>query len=213
MRRHAARGNRIGLTLLGLALLLAGAALLAQSHGLFGRHNSTQAIYPPAAQRYVHSHSWIWAAVAAAAIIIGLLCLRWLLVQTRRDRLRRARLDHDRTRERGAGRTVLLSAALSDVIDDDLTAVPGVRSAAGQLAGSPDHPDLWLSITTDADADLAALRQHLTSELLPSLRGALNQPDLAGYLSLTVTHRRPGHGAGSQIRVDTPSDVPAERTA
>lgn len=206
MRRHAARGNRIGLTLLGLALLLAGTALLAQSRGLFGHHTSTQAIYPPAAQRYVHTHSWIWAAVAAAAIIIGLLCLRWLLVQPRRDRLRRARLDH----EPGAGRTVLLTGELGHVIGDDLATLPGVRSSAAQLAGSPDHPDLWLSITTDADADLAAPRQHLTSELLPSLRGALNQPDLAAYLRLTVTHRRPNRDAGSQIRVDTPS---AERTA
>jgi len=56
--------------------------------------------------------------------------------------------------------------------------------------------------------DAATLRQHLTSELLPALRGALNQPDLAAYLRLTVTHRRPDHGAGSQIRVDTPSDAP-----
>jgi len=213
MRQHAARGNRIGLTLLGLVLLLAGAALLAQSHGLFGHHNSTQAIYPPAAQRYVHTHSWIWAAVAAAAIIIGLLCLRWLLVQPRRDRLRRARLDHERSGETGAGRTVLLTAALGDVIDDDLTALPGVRSATGQLAGSPDQPDLWLSITTADDADLATLRQHLTAELLPALRGALNQPDLEAYLRLTVTHRRPDHGAGAQIRVDIPGDAPAERTA
>lgn len=213
MRRHAAHGNRIGLTLLGLALLLAGAALLAQSHGLFGRPTSAQAIYPPTAQRYVHSHSWIWAAIAAGTIIIGLLCLRWLLVQPRSDRLRRARLDHDRNQEPGAGRTVLLTAALNDVIDDDLSAVPGVRSASGQLAGRPDHPALWLSITTAADADLATLRQHLTSELLPALRAALNQPDLAGYLRLTVTHRRPDRDAGSKIRVDTPSDAPAERTA
>jgi len=43
--------------------------------------------------------------------------------------------------------------------------------------------------------DAATLRQHLTSELLPALRGALNQPDLAAYLRLTVTHRRPDHGA------------------
>ncbi len=213
MRRHAARGNRIGLTLLGLALLLAGAALLAQSHGYFGRQTSTQAIYPPVAQRYVHTHSWIWAAVAATAIIIGLLCLRWLLVQPRRERLRRARLDHDRNQEPGAGHTVLLTAALGDVIDDDLGALPGVRSATGQIAGSPDHPDLWLSITTAADADLATLRQHLTAELLPALRGALNQPDLAAYLRLTVTYRRPDHSAGSQIRIDAPSDAPAERTA
>lgn len=213
MRRHAARGNRIGLTLLGLALLLAGAALLAQSRGYFGHHTSTQAIYPPAAQRDVHAHSWIWAAVAAAAIIIALLCLRWLLVQPRRDRLRRARLDHEGSGGTGAGRTVLLTAALGDVIEDDLTALPGVRSATGQLAGSSDRPDLWLSITTNADADLAMLRQHLTAELLPALRGALNQPDLAAYVRLTVTRRRPDHSAGAQVRVNNPSDAAAERTA
>lgn len=189
MRRHAARGNRIGLALLGLALLLAGAALAAQSLALFSRRTTPQAIYPPAAQRFVHHHHWIWWAVAAAAIIIGLVCLRWLLVQPRRQLLRRVRLDTDRTSEPGAGRTVLLGAAITDVLKDDLTALPSVRRSSAALTGSTEQPELWLTATLDTEANVARLREHLTNQLLPSLRDALNQPGLTAYLHITVTHR------------------------
>ena len=188
MRRRATRGNRTGLALLGLPLLLAGAAVLARSAGLYGGP-ATAPLYPAAAQRYIHDHGWIWPAVAAAAIIIGLACLRWLIVQPRRDLLRRVRLDSDHRDQPGAGRTILPADAVTDFIGGDLAAQPGVRRAAAHLSGQPDQPELWLTVAAAADIDLARLRDHLTSELLPSLRTSLAQPDLTAYLRITITHR------------------------
>ena len=189
MRRHAARGNRTGLGLLGLGLLLAGAAITTVSLGLFGSDNANQPIYPLPARRYIHQHSWIWAVVAAIAIIIGLLCLRWLLVQPRRDTLRRVRIDSDRASEPGAGRTLVLSGAVADVIEDELAAQPGVRRVSAALSGSPDQPEVWITLVADPGADLARLRDHLSSEALPAIRATLEQPELTAYLSITVRSR------------------------
>jgi hypothetical protein len=189
MRRHAARGNRIGLGLLGLALLLAGAALATVSLGVFGDDNAAQRIYPSQAQRYIHQHSWIWSLLAAAAIIIGLLCLRWLIVQPRRDTLRRIRIDSDRTSEPGSGRTLLLSAAVANVVEDELAGQAGARRVSAALSGSPDQPEIWITLIADPGADLAHLRDHLSETTLPSIRSALGQPQLAAYLNITVSGR------------------------
>jgi hypothetical protein len=186
MRRRAARGNRIGHLLLGLALLLAGAAVVARAAGLYGG-SAGSPVYPPAAQRFVHGHGWIWPAVAAVAIVIGLVCLRWLLLQSRRDRLRHIRLDSHRATEPGAGRTILPADAVSDLVGDELAGQPGVRSVAADLSGRPDHPELWLRVSAAADLDLPRLRDHLTGELLPSLRDSLGQPDLPAYVRIHLT--------------------------
>ena len=190
MRRHAARGNRTGLGLLGLGLLLAGAALATVSLGLFGHDNAAQPIYPPQAQRYIHQHSWIWSVVAATAIIIGLLCLRWLLVQPRRDTLRQVRIDSDRTNEPGAGRTLVLSAAVANIAEDELAPQSGVRRVSAALSGSPDQPEIWITLVADPVANLAHLRDHLSKKSLPSIRSALGQPQLTAYLTITVKSRR-----------------------
>ena len=194
MRRHAARGNRIGLGLLGLALLLAGAALATVSLRVFGDHNAAQPIYPSQAQRYIHQHSWIWSLLAAAAIIIGLLCLRWLIVQPRRDTLRRIRIDSDRTSEPGSGRTLLLSAAVANVVEDELAPQSGVRRVSAALSGSPDQPEIWITLVADPGADLAHLRDHLSETTLPSIRSTLGQPQLTAYLNITI-RSRVGHSA------------------
>jgi hypothetical protein len=190
MRRHAARGNRTGLGLLGLGLLLAGAALTTVSLGLFGHNNAAQPIYPPQAQRYIHEHSWIWSVVAATAVIIGLLCLRWLLVQPRRDTLRQVRIDSDRTSEPGAGRTLVLSAAVANIAEDELAPQSGVRRVSAALSGSPDQPEIWITLVADPVANLAHLRDHLSEKSLRSIRSALGQPQLTAYLSITVRSRR-----------------------
>jgi hypothetical protein len=190
MRRRAARGNRVGLALLGLALLAAGAALTARSRGWYGGPAATS-LYLPAARHYLHAHPWIWPAAAAVAIVVGLACLRWLLVQPRRDLLRRVRLDTDRGTEPGAGRTTLPAAALVDVVEDDLAAQPGIRHASAALTGRPDQPQLWLAVTADARADLGRLLSHLTSDLLPDVRASLSQPDMAVTMRITTTRRQP----------------------
>jgi hypothetical protein len=208
MRRRATRGNRTGHALLGLPLLLAGAAVLGRSAGMYGG-SAAAPLYPPAAQRYIHGNGWIWPAEAAAAIIIGLVCLRWLLVQPRRDVLRRVRLDSDHRDQPGAGRTILPAGAVTDFISSDLADQPGVRRSTATLSGHPDEPELWLTVSTTADIDLARLRDHLTCELLPSLRSSLGQPGLTAYLSITIT-RRTEHDHQGVLTGETSHEKPAQ---
>jgi hypothetical protein len=188
MRRRAARGNRIGLSLLGLPLLLAGVAVLTRSAGLYGG-SAGAPIYPAAAQRYIHGHGWIWPAVAAAAIVIGLVCLRWLLVQGRRDLVRHIRLDSHREAHPGAGRTILPADAVTDFVSDELADQPGVRRVTAFLGDRSERPELWVRLTAAADIDPVRLREHLAGDLLPSLRDALGRPDLAAYVRLHLTRR------------------------
>jgi hypothetical protein len=210
MRRRATRGNRIGLTLLGLPLLLAGAAVLTRSAGLYGGSAATP-IYPTAAQRYIHGHGWIWPVVAAAAIVVGLVCLRWLLVQARRDLLRHIRLDSHREAHPGAGRTILPADAVTDFVSDELADEPGVRRVTAFLSGRSERPELWLRLTAAADIDPDRLRQHLAGELLPSLRGALGQPDLAAYVRIHLT-RRADHDRQGVLIGEVPTQARAEET-
>lgn len=208
MRRRATRGNRTGLTLLGVPLLLAGAAVLARSAGLYGGSASTP-IYPPAAQRYIHGHGWIWPAVAAASIVIGLICLRWLLVQARRDLLRHIRLDSQREAHPGAGRTILPAAAVTDFVSDELADQPGVRRVTALLSGRSERPELWLRLTAAADIDPIRLREHLSDELLPSLRDALGQPDLPAYVRIHLT-RGAEHDRQGVLIGEVPAQARAE---
>ncbi len=223
MRRRAAHGNRIGFAVMGLALLLAGTALTTRWAGLYGGVTSGP-LYPGPAQRWVHTHSWVWPAAAAVAIIVGLACLRWLLVQPRSDRLRRLRLDTDppgridpgqrQTDSADAGRTTLLSAAVTGILGDDLNVQPGVRTGGGTLIGSPDRPELWLELTIEPGTELPPLRAYIAGQLLPTLRDAVGQPDLPGYLHLNVSRpggrarRHPTLLAEPEPQPNTPSETP-----
>jgi len=198
MHRRTAKGNRIGLAVTGLVLLAGGAALAAGSRGLYGAASTTQPLYPPTVQRFVHDkHTWLWPVVAAAAIILGLIYLRWLLVQPRTDRLRSLVIDTDPTHgaapDRGGGRTIMLAAAVTDVMEEDITGLPGVRRVTADVSGDPDAPALWVAVTTDADTDLARIRRHITIHAIPEARTALELPTLPTYLRLTASYRTHRH--------------------
>lgn len=201
MHRRTARGNRLGIAVLGILLLVGGLALLAANRGSYGNTAGQDPLYPVRARTFVHdNHGWLWPAVAAVAIVLGLLFLRWLLVQPRRDSLRRVRVDSDNHTDGGAGRTTMPATALTDAIEDDLTDVRGVRRATAALSGSSDRPQLWLSVTTDANANLGRIRQHLAQTTIPDAQRALELPELPTYLRLSVGR----HSTSSPASPGTP---------
>jgi hypothetical protein len=219
MHRRTALGNRLGLAVVGSVLLLAGAALLLAACGVYGNAPSLDRLYPAAARDWVHdNHDWLWPVTAAAAILVGLVFLRWLLVQLRVDRLRHLRIDTDHSpevrsladlaRSAGAnarsdnvgeveshpaepahpGRTSMPAAALADSIERELADLDMVRRATAAFSGSPDRPELWLDVTTDVNADFSRIRHHIVTTL-DEARRALDFAELPTHIRLTVSRR------------------------
>lgn len=192
MHRRTARGNRLGLSIVGVLLLAAGVALFGAHQGWYGASGTRDVVYPKSAADFVHGNaSWLWPVVAAVGIVVGLLFLRWLLVQPRTDTVRRLPADAEDDTA-GSGRTTLLAAAVTDAVEDDVATVRGVRRARASLSGPRDAPTLWLAVTTAADADLGRLRQHLATQTLPAVRSALEQPELPAQITVAVSNHSVG---------------------
>jgi hypothetical protein len=130
---------------------------------------------------------WLWPVVAVAALIIGLLALRWLIALL---------FSTDRSGDlliqsgTGAGRTTLDNGALADAVVEEIEGYRGVDSARARLIGDPDDPELVVRATLEETADFTALRQRIETEALTHARQALGNMSLPIQLDLTITSRR-----------------------
>ena len=186
MSRRTARGNRIGMIVIGLVLLAAGAAALARGlairPALLGPAHA--AVIDEQTRRYASSHSWFWPALAAIAVVVALLALRWLAVQTRSDAIRHIGLEPDPRH----GVTRLSAGAATAALEDDLSASSYVQRVNATVTGAPTTPQLALTVTlpTHADPALASQRIH---QALARFRQALETE----HLTATVRIRATGH--------------------
>jgi hypothetical protein len=187
MHHRTSRTNHVLLSLLGLLLLAVGAFALARYYDWFGRLPSTDRLYSRPEARWLHSHDWIWIVVAAAAILVGLLALRWLLVQPRLDRVHTLRVDADPGQ---TGRTSMSADVLTDAVEDDLVEVPGVNRARVLLIGAADEPEIVVRVTANPLTDLGDVRRRIAEETLPAARTALDVPDAPAQLHVQVTGRK-----------------------
>lgn len=190
MHRRTARGNRIGLAVLGV-LLLAGGAALMLAHLDVIPNGSDQDVYPSTVQQFVaDQQQWLYWVLGIVSALIALAFLRWLLVQPRVDRISRVVVDSDLDGSAGGeGRTVMPAGSATAPVEDDIEAFAGVRRARADLGGSPDAPELWVTVHTDADADLGAIRSGITQQVVPDARASWERPDLPAYLTLIVGRR------------------------
>jgi len=88
--RRTGRGNRYGLFLIGLVLLLGGGLALARSLGAFnhpvpllGAASASSPLLSQPETDYVHGAAWFWPVLGVAAALLALICLRWLLTPLR----------------------------------------------------------------------------------------------------------------------------------
>ena len=198
---RTARGNRIGLGVVGVLLLAAGGYTLARSLGAFGREQADAPVYSERTASWIHAQQpWIWITLAALGVIVALLALRWLLVQFRTERLGRIAMDTDLGPEPdghpddggavggavGAGRTTLPTNALTGAIGQEIDSYPGVRAVTVHVAGRPDRPELRLEVTIDADADPARIRTRIVDEAIAHAKLALDTQFLPTQLLLAV---------------------------
>ena len=178
MSRRTARGNRLGLAVVGAVLLVAGLAALARGLDLLPGLPGRSPVIGPAA-RDAADRAWFWPTVAALLILVTLLALRWLAVQTRADALRVLRLEADP----GQGGTRLPARALTGAVQTDLAASPFLRRADASLGGSSAHPRLYLSADLAPDADPGAAVERIR-EAVDRSRQALERPRMPAVVQI-----------------------------
>jgi len=183
---HADRTNRTVLTLLGLLLLLTGAAGLVASVGGFGKAFSHKALFDNRVSRWIGGHGhWLWPLAAVLGAIAALLTLRWLIALLfSGDRAVHLAV---RTEDCTAGRTTLRPGALSDAVSTEIGSYRCVDSAKARVLGDDHNPHLVVAVTTHGDADVAALRHRIETDALTHARQVLDQPALPIQLDLDVS--------------------------
>jgi hypothetical protein len=176
------RVNRTVLTVLGLLLAAAGAVGLASALGLFGRRLSDQSVLGPTVEDFVKANRWFWPVVAIAAGLLALLCLWWLLLQTRSNRIGELRLVTGPQR----GHTDLTTRALTHALIDEIEGYHGVTRATAHLSGTSTAPKLSLDVALDGRVGPAEIHQRITVEAIPHARQALSTDHLPTRLELQL---------------------------
>jgi hypothetical protein len=185
---HADRTNRTMLIVLAVLLIAVGLDAGAASIGLWGTGTEHSKLMDNPTGRYFGAQGvWLWAAIAFAALIIGLLALRWLIALLFSTDRSGDLLIQSST---GAGRTTLDHGALTDAVVEEIEGYRGVDSARARLIGDPDDPELVVRATLEETADFTALRQRIETEALTHAREALGDMSLPIQLDLTITSRR-----------------------
>ncbi len=135
---HADRTNRLALTLFGLLVLIAGAAGMAASAGVFGAAFSKRTLFANRVSAYTGHHgTWVWAAAAAVCLLIALAALRWILVLlVSTDRAGDIPLPVS-TQE---GTTILQPAALTGALTREIGTYHGVDTTRGRIIGDASDP-------------------------------------------------------------------------
>jgi hypothetical protein len=182
---HADRTNRVMLLVLAGLLIAAGLGAGAASLGIFGTVAQQSRLMDNPVGHFIGSEgAWFWPVAAAAAAILVVLALRWLLALL---------FSTDRAgdlpiRSPGqAGRTTLAAGALTEAVAEEIETYLGVDSARARLIGSGLDPELVVTATLEETADLTAVRQRIETGALTHARSALDNPSLPIQLHLAVT--------------------------
>jgi hypothetical protein len=166
-----ARLNRFLIGLVGLVVLVGGLFVLGTGLGVLHWLPAGGAVLPTGTRLL----SWVPWVAAVAAIIVGLLCVRWLAAQAvRRPKTRTWSLEDDP----GQGVTRMAADTATDPFVADVRDCDGVTGASAWLVGSRTHPVLHVTVATGADTDLGQLRRQIVEHAVARLRQALELDDL-----------------------------------
>ncbi len=183
-----ARLNRTLLALIGLGLLTAGGVTLAFGLGLL--RDVLPGLDPsvPLLPAQLLLPTWVPYAVIAAAVLVGLGCLRWVLAQA----LRRPKTSTwALTGGSGRGTTRLDTDHAADAAAADITGYRGVSRATATLTGPRTQPALHLVVHTETGTEIGPIRERITTHALPRLRRALELDTLPADLLLRIDTTTP----------------------
>jgi hypothetical protein len=181
MRQTPSRLNRTWLTILGVLLLLLGAAgvLLAtgQAAALVGRAGLGWT--PPGTDRHLVGRAasdafaltWVVLLTTLVAVVVALLGLLWLLAQIPRTNAAKPFRLHDDAR---TGLTRVDADVLTRAVEAQVKSLPGVTGASAVVRGSAAHPDLTLRVTADDRTDIGGLLERLHHQVAADLADALD---------------------------------------
>ncbi|MEU4830452.1 hypothetical protein [Streptosporangium sp. NPDC023615] len=179
-----ARGNRLGLFLVGLTLLVLAALATARGAGVFPRDVApagTPLVDAPVREAFARYAPRLWWVVAAGGIVLALFGLRWLLVQARRRSLDGMRLEGG-----PAGVTEVDTGGVTDAASAEACAHPAITGATATMTGTERHPRVRMRVTLAGDAPMSAVREHLGEVVLPHMRQALESPDMPAVARVNV---------------------------
>ncbi len=167
-----------------LVLMRLSAGGLIGAFGTFAQHRRLMA--NPVGHFIGSAGGWLWPVTAAAAAIVVVLALRWLLALLfSTDRSGNLPIRSPDL----AGRTTLAAGALTEAVAEEIETYVGVYSARARLIGNGLEPELVVAATLEETADLAAVRQRIETGALRHARAALGSPSLPIQLHLAVTAR------------------------
>jgi hypothetical protein len=162
-----ARLNRVLVGVLGVVLLAAGAFTVVTHFGLLTVLTADTPLVP----ELIDPPTWTFYLTAGVAIVLGLLCLRWILAQlVRTPKTHTWRFEQDPAR----GRTELAASTAIAPFVNEVTAYPGVHAVRATLAGRRDSPALAMVVNAQQDGDLTDIRRRINTVGLPRLRQALD---------------------------------------
>jgi hypothetical protein len=181
MRQTASRLNRTWLTILGVLLLLVGAAGVLLSTAQAGPllRSAGAGWTPPQPDRHLFGSAtasaltltWVVLLTALVAVVVGLLGLLWLLAQIPRSNQAKPFRLHDDAR---TGLTRVDAGVLTRAVEAQVKGLPGVSGASAVLRGSASQPDLTLRVTAEERTDVAALLERLHHQVAADLGEALD---------------------------------------
>ncbi|GAB3210558.1 hypothetical protein GCM10027294_29450 [Marinactinospora endophytica] len=167
---------------MGLLLVLAGAAALATGWGLFGVGPARSALVGAPIVDGLR-RPWVPYVVAAVAIVVALLALRWLVVQGRTDTVGRLRMDPG---DEG-GTTEMPAGVARSVFEEEIGDYAGVRRARAHITESGVDPQLRVDLTLNDDADASAVWRRIRAEALDDLRTSLELERLPAVIRMSMT--------------------------
>jgi hypothetical protein len=180
---RADTANRIALAALGLLLIIGAGAGLALGLGAWGPAVADRPVLDPALRDLAGRSGWLWAAIAAAGLVVAALACRWLVVQLRTDRVRVLELESDpRT-----GDTTIPASALTDAVATEISGYRGVRRVGARIIGTAAYPRVVLHVDLADRAPIGEVRRRIGDEAIAHLRAALQDPGLPVQLELAVS--------------------------
>jgi hypothetical protein len=176
--------NRTVLVLIGLVLVAVGVGGLLLSLNVVGGGIGRGRVVPDPVAGFLTGTPWLPWAAAAAALVIALLGLWWLLSQFRVDWPTQL----DLTGDRRDGTTALAAGALTDAVEDDAASIRGITAASASLRSQPTRR-LDLTVDLAAYADLGQVRGRLQQQTVTRTRQVIDQPDLPIWIEVRPTRR------------------------